>query len=80
MCFSNISKVVNALGMLEAIPGEIEQARCLTGILYSGIQECSKEYSRAMSVLKEALEICERYPHGTKQIKNVCLEILGQIR
>jgi len=68
-----------ALRMLEAIDGtEIDQAECLMdlGILYSEIQE----YSKAMSVLKEALEICERYPEGTEEIKNVCLEVLGQIQ
>ena len=68
-----------ALRMYKAIEGtDIEQAKCLTGlgILHGIIQE---EYSKARSVLKEALKICERYPQGTEEIKNVCLKVLGQI-
>ena len=67
-----------ALGMFKAIPGtEIQQAQCLTnlGNLYNKIQE----FSKARSVFKDALEICERYPVGTEQIKNKCLGVLGQI-
>jgi tetratricopeptide (TPR) repeat protein len=67
-----------ALEMYKVIPGtEIDQARCLTvlGILYNNIQE----YSKAREVLKDALEICERYPMGTEQTKNACLQLLSQI-
>ena len=67
-----------AVMMFEEIQGmEISQARCLMnlGILYNKIQE----FSKARGVLKSALEICERYPMGTEQIKNACLKVLSQI-
>ena len=67
-----------ALRMFKAIPRtEISQARCLTGlgILYNGIQE----FGKARNMLKDALEICERYPQGTEQIKNACLTVLSKI-
>ena len=66
-----------ALSIFETIPGtEVEQATCLTnlGFLYFN----NHEYSKARSVLKSALEICEQYPMVTEPIKNVCLRVLSQ--
>ena len=65
-----------ALSIYKSILGtEIEQARCLMnlGILYVKI----KEFKKARDTAEEALKICEGYPLGTEEIKEVCLKILN---
>ena len=69
----------DALRVFRSIPGtEPLQAKSLTNLGIYYLQ--NNKLDEAWRSTKEALTICERFPVGTEQIRNSCLEILRQLR
>ena len=58
----------------ETSQGEPNQVTCL---LYLGnLYTRTSEFDKAQEVLNRVLDICQRYPHGTEQMRLICLELL----